>query len=114
MQPRKSKFRPPKVTDPPTLVEILWVDAISEIDFEGPITKAGGLVLLPTAGYHVRSGSHAEHGPFIVLAREWFREEDGKVYTRDTTSIPTGWVKRWSVMNHRTQIWPPMVEETKE
>lgn len=105
---RKPKFRPPKVLDPPLLVEIEWIDAQSEIDYEGLAAKSGGLVLLPTAGYHVRTGTHPEHGPFIVIAREWFREEDGRVYTRDTTTIPTGWIRKWSVMNHKTQIWPSL------
>lgn len=107
---RKQRFRPPKVLDPPLLVEIEWIDAQSEIDYEGLASKSGGLVLLPSAGYHVRTGSHQEHGPFVVIAREWFRDEEGKVYTRDTTTIPTGWIRKWSVANHKTQIWPPVVE----
>lgn len=104
---RSPRFRPPKTTDPPTLVEIEWIDAQSEIDFEGPAKKSGGLVLLPTAGYHIRNGRHKEHGPFVVIAREWFRdEENGEIYTRDTTSIPTGWIRRWSVITEMRQTWP--------
>ncbi len=105
--PKQKKFQPPKPTDPPKLVEIEWIDAQSEIDFEGPAKKAGGLVLLPTAGYHIRNGKHAHHGPFVVIAREWFRdEENGEVYTRDTTSIPTGWIRKWSLVTGLVEIWP--------
>ena len=105
--PSNPKFRPPKASDPPTLVEIEWIDAQSEIDFEGPAKKAGGLVLLPTAGYHIRNGRHPQHGAFVVIAREWFRdEENGEVYTRDTTSIPVGWIRRWSVVESLRQTWP--------
>lgn len=111
--PRRPRFRPPVATDPPALVEIDWIDAQSEIDFEGPAKKAGGLVLLPTAGYHIRNGRHPDHGPFVVIAREWFRDEDtGQVYTRDTTSIPTGWIRRWSIVVEKRQIWPTNGNET--
>ena len=109
MKVRTRKFHPPKVSDPPQLVEIEWIDAQSEIDYEGPAKKAGGLVLLPTAGYHVRNGKHEHHGRFVVVAREWFREEEtGAVYTRDTTTIPTGWIRKWSVVAEKRQVWPEL------
>jgi hypothetical protein len=112
-KPRPKKFKPPKATDPPTLVEIDWIDAQSEIDFEGPGKKAGGLVLLPTAGYHIRNGRHPHHGPFVVIGREWFRdEESNEVYTRDTTSIPTGWIRKWSVVRELVTVWPTKNEES--
>ena len=108
---KRLRFKAPKVSDPPTLVEIEWIDAQSEIDYEGPAKKSGGLALLPTAGYHVRNGRHAEHGPFVVIAREWFRSEDtDEVYTRDTTTIPTGWIRKWSVVTGMRQTWPATQE----
>lgn len=109
--PRLRRFQPPKISDPPILVEIEWIDAQSELEFEGPAKKAGGLALLPTAGYHVRNGKHPHHGSFVVIAREWFRDEEtNEVYTRDTTTIPTGWIRKWSVMTGKRQLWP----ESKE
>jgi len=113
MKVRTRKFHPPKVSDPPQLVEIEWIDAQSEIDYEGPAKKAGGLVLLPTAGYHVRNGKHEHHGRFVVVAREWFREEEtGAVYTRDTTTIPTGWIRSWKKVTALEEIWPGVEQDT--
>lgn len=112
--PKKLRFVPPKITDPPALVEISWLDAQSELDYEGSAAKAGGLVLLPTSGYHVRNGNHPEHGKFIVIAREYFHDEEGQVCVRDSTSIPQGWIKKWSRVTALTQIFPPVSEETKE
>lgn len=100
------RFHPPKVTDPPKLVEIEWIDAQSEIEFEGPAKKSGGLILLPTAGYHVRTGRHPHHGSFVVIAREWFRDEEtNEVYSRDTTSIPTGWIRKWAEVGELRTVW---------
>lgn len=107
--PRSRKFQPPKVSDPPILVEVEWVDAVYEDAHDGPADKAGGLALLPSCGYHVRNGK-GDHGPFIVLAREWSHGDNGGLNSRHHISIPTGWITRWTVVTGKRQVWPESPE----
>ena len=100
------KLRPPKISDPPEYVEINWIDAQGDIEEDLPIDKAGGLVELPCAGYYVRHAPKGPHGPFVVIAQEVHRTSDGVWHCRSTTSIPVGWIVRWSVMTGKRQVWP--------
>jgi len=108
---KRAKFKPPKVMDPPSLVEIEWIDAVSEVESETLASKAGGLAAVPTAGYHVRTVNHSEHGAFVVIAREWYHDEDELTNVRDTTTIPTGWIKTWAVVTAKVTLWPQKSEE---
>jgi hypothetical protein len=81
--PRQSKFRPPKVTSPPTRYEVWWLDANFDHDYDGPARDfESSLVLLPHLGYHV--GTKKDH---IVLAGE-ASIEDGQTNVRDLMTIP--------------------------
>src|SRR5258705_10955964 len=117
MKPRKPKFRPPKVNDPPDLVFLKWIDAYGDNESDGPATQAGGLVELPRVGYYVRHAKTGPHGPFVVIAAEWNHEKDGTIHVRDHISIPVGWITSWAVidLSEKKQTWPPMaVEGVKE
>lgn len=89
-----------------------WLDAVADIDSDGPAEVAGGLMLLPSVGFHVRNGTDPSGTRFVVLAREYF-EDEGVVRVRDTHTIPTGWIRKWSVTGKPTQIWPENGEETE-
>jgi len=99
------KFRPPKVSDPPDLVEIHWIDAQADHS-DVPINAAGGLVELPSAGYYVRHAKKGPHGPFVVIAMEVQQDSEGVWNCRDHTSIPVAWITRWSVVTEKRQVWP--------
>src|SRR6185503_2760047 len=92
------KFKPPKLSDPPDVVIITWVDAQGDIETDGPAEQAGGLVELPRVGFFVRHARSGPHGPFVVIAAEWCYAKDGSIHVRDTTSIPVGWITSWAVL----------------
>lgn len=104
------RFKAPSVTNPPALVVVEWIDAQSDDEYEGSADEAGALILLPNAGYHVRNGRSPEGVPFVVLAREYSIstgvQTRGQVMVRGIISVPTGWIKKWSVAEHLTQIYP--------
>lgn len=105
---RKRKFKPPTVSDPPSLVEVEWVDAVYDTEHDGPASTAGGLALLPSCGYHVRT-ARSTHGTFVVLSREWSRStETGELHSRHEITIRTDWIVRWSVVSQMDQIWPEL------
>ena len=108
MMPSRSKFRPPKVNDPPVLVHLTWVDAYGDNETDGPADTAGGLVELPRVGYFVRHARTGPFGPFVVIAAEWDRASNGKIHVRDHISIPVGWITSWSIIDlaEKRQIWP--------
>lgn len=108
--PRKPRFTPPLPTAPPSLVSIEWIDAQAEMDYDGLAEDAGGLVLLPTAGFHVRNGKSPEGILFVVIARE-YSISAGKLYhgstlARDIISIPAGWIRRWTVASSFEVLYP--------
>jgi len=108
MKPRPSKFRPPKLNDPPDLVHITWIDAYGDNESDGPADIAGGLVELPRVGFFVRYARSGPHGPFVVLSAEWNHASDGKIHVRDHISIPVGWITSWSIIDlaEKRQVWP--------
>ena len=108
--PRLQKFRPPKVSDPPDLVELYWIDAQGDTS-DVEIHKAGGLIELPSAGYYVRFAPKGPHGPYIVIAMEVMKDPESGVWScRQHTSIPIGWITRWSVVTGKRQVWPASPE----
>lgn len=104
--PRNRKFTPPAVTSPPTLVVVEWIDSATDSTDDRPAAESGGLVLLPSVGFHVRTGADRQFGKFIVLARE-YTESQGHITVRDTHTIPTGWIRKWSAVENLTTIYPP-------
>jgi len=110
MKRRNPKFRPPKVSDPPELVELYWIDAQGDTS-DVEIHKAGGLIELPSVGYFVRYVPKGPHGPYIVIAMEIMQDTESKVWScRQHTSIPIGWITRWSVVTEKRQVWPALQE----
>lgn len=108
--PRLQKFRPPKVSDPPDLVELRWIDAQGDTS-DVEIHKAGGLIELPSAGYYVRYAPKGPHGPYIVIAMEVMKDPESGVWScRQHTSIPIGWITRWSVVTGKKDVWPASPE----
>jgi len=104
--PKLLKFRPPKVSDPPELVELYWIDAQGDTS-DVEIHKAGGLIELPSVGYYVRFVPKGPHGPYIVIAMEIVQDSESKVWScRQHTSIPIGWITRWSIVTEKRQVWP--------
>lgn len=104
--PKLLKFRPPKVSDPPELVELYWIDAQGDTS-DVEIHKAGGLIELPSVGYYVRFVPKGPRGPYIVIAMEIVQDEESKVWScRQHTSIPIGWITRWSIVTEKRQVWP--------
>lgn len=104
--PRTPKFIPPPVSTSPQLVLIEWIDAVADED-DGPVDKAGALTQLPLLGYHVRTVKNSPHGPFVVIAAE-VEESNGVWNCRSRHSIPTGWIKKWSLVRTVEQIFPPL------
>ncbi len=106
----KPRFKPPKVSDPPELVELHWIDAQGDTS-DVEIHKAGGLIELPSVGYFVRFVPKGPHGPYIVIAMEIMQDQESKVWScRQHTSIPIGWITRWSVVTEKRQVWPALLE----
>ncbi len=105
MRKRAPKFKPPKVNDPPDLVEAHWIDAQADHD-EVSIRTAGGLIELPLVGYYVRHARKGPYGPFVVIAQEIARDDDGTWNCRDHTSVPVGWITRWAIVTEKKQVWP--------
>ena len=103
-----SKFRPPDITSPPTIVVVEWIDACQGSTDETNAAEAGGLMLLPSVGYHIRNGKDPKCGPFIVLARE-HSEAQGTTIVRDTHTIPAGWIRKWSTVTTLSQLFPKEV-----
>jgi len=93
---RRKRFKPPKVENPPCLVEIRWVDAQTDISGESEAEKAGGYFVSNRAGYYVRYSPKDPDGPFVVLAMEYSVDEDGKLIVRDHTTIPLDWIVGWA------------------
>jgi hypothetical protein len=102
---RRRKFQPPKVSDPPRLVVVEWVDAVHS-NGESSIGTIGGLKRLPCGGYHVRTALKGPHGPFVVIALEHDRDDEGAPTARFHLSIPTAWIVSWTEVHETRQIWP--------
>jgi hypothetical protein len=104
MSKKAPSFKAPKVSNPPDLVVIEWIDAQSEHEHDGPSSEAGGLVRLPAVGYHVRTGRD-ENGRFIVLARE-FSVIEGVLHSRDHFSVWLDKIVSWKVAVSLEPRWP--------
>lgn len=105
---RSRSFRPPKVSDPPDLVVLTWIDAQYDGETDGPARQAGGLVELPRVGYFVRHAKSGPHGPFVVIAAEWNHGTDGVLQARHTISIPVGWITSWAIITGHQRVWPAL------
>lgn len=110
---RRKRFKPPKVTNPPTLVEVEWIDAQTDIMHDGPAAEAGGFFVSTRCGYYVRHSPKDENGPFVVLAMEHSPgdEKDGGVNVRDIFTLPISWVRRWSEVASQKQVYPSEQKE---
>lgn len=89
--PRKA-FRVPPVTSPPSRYEVRWVDAIHDNTHDGPADDAGGIEEVPCLGFHVRTARN-EHGRFIVMAMQAYRDKEGTNCSRFELSIPVSMVR---------------------
>lgn len=82
----------PAVTSPPSRYEVRWVDAIHDNTHDGPAKDAGGIEKVPCLGFHVRTARN-EHGRFMVLAMQAYRDHDGENCSRFELSIPVSMIR---------------------
>ena len=88
------RLRAPKVTNPPTLYIVKWIDAAHDNDHDGPAVEAGGLATLPFVGFHVRTFNDKQHDNrrCMVLASEYSYTDAGALHSRFEMTIPLAWV----------------------
>ncbi len=85
---RTSRSPIPKVTSPPSLYLVRWADAVHDNTHDGPAMDAGGIEVVPCAGFHVRTARN-EHGRFMVMAMQAYADKEGQNCSRFELSIPS-------------------------
>ena len=83
----------PSVTSPPSMFLVRWVDAVHDNTHDGPTDDAGGIESVPCLGFHVRTARDKDHGRFMVMAMQAYRDKEGTNCSRFELSIPVSMIR---------------------
>ncbi len=68
------------------------MDAIHDNTHDGPAKDAGSIEEVPCLGFHVRTARN-EHGRFMVIAMQAYKDADGQNCSRFELSIPVSMIR---------------------
>ena len=74
----------------PPIVEVEWLDACLQYNYDGPPATAGTLISMQRVGYLLGKKKDIESGKWYLLVCSECKPEDGTI--REAMSIPWDWV----------------------
>lgn len=87
------------------------MDAVHDNTHDGPAGDSGGIEVVPCLGFHVKNGRN-EHGRYMVMAMQAYRDHDGQNCSRFELSIPLSMIRE--VLSVSPQVLPDKLPMSRD